>query len=158
MKRHKSTRRHACAPATSRIPSQAWLHFKDPRQLSIPKAGPPEGWWEAAFTLVPNASDASGHKCGSKQMLTIVAYDIREPRRLAKIAKTCQDFGVRIQYSVFECRLEADTFDRFWSALNDILDPVADRITAYKVCASCAKDIRDAGVQTHSQKVVAYVF
>ena len=119
---------------------------------------PPEGWWETAFALVPNASEASGHKCGSKQMLTLVAYDIREPKRLAKIAKTCEDFGVRIQYSVFECRLEADAFDRFWNALNDILDPEADRVTAYKVCASCAKDIRDAGVQTHSQKVVAYVF
>ncbi len=58
---------------------------------------PPEGWWEAAFALVPNASEASGHKCGSKQMLTLVAYDIREPKRLAKIAKTCEDFGVRIQ-------------------------------------------------------------
>jgi CRISPR-associated protein Cas2 len=91
-------------------------------------------------------------------MLTLVAYDIREPKRLSKIAKICQDFGVRIQYSVFECRLEADSFDRFWSKLNDTLDPDQDRITAYKVCATCARDIRDAGVQTHSQKVVAYVF
>lgn len=139
-----------------RVPQQAWMQSSEPR--NSPKPGPPEGWWETAFALVPNASEASGHKCGSKQMLTLVAYDIREPKRLAKIAKTCEDFGVRIQYSVFECRLEADAFDRFWNALNDILDPEADRVTAYKVCASCAKDIRDAGVQTHSQKVVAYVF
>lgn len=91
-------------------------------------------------------------------MLTLVAYDITEPKRLAKIAKTCEDYGVRIQYSVFECRLEADAFDDFWNELNDILDPATDRITAYKVCAACASNIRDAGIQTHSQKVVAYVF
>lgn len=91
-------------------------------------------------------------------MLSLVAYDIREPKRLIKIAKTCEDFGVRIQYSVFECRLEADAFDRFWNKLNEIIDPQTDRITAYKVCTACARDIRDAGAQTHSQKVVAYVF
>jgi CRISPR-associated protein Cas2 len=35
----------------------------------------------------------------------VVAYDISEPRRLAKVAKTCRDFGDRIQKSVFECLL-----------------------------------------------------
>ena len=91
-------------------------------------------------------------------MLTIVAYDITENRRLRKIAKICEDYGVRVQYSVFECRLEADRFDQFWADLLDTIDSDTDRIVAYKVCTACAKDIRDAGIQTHQEKVVAYVF
>lgn len=65
---------------------------------------------------------------------------------------------MRIQYSFFECRLEADRFDEFWTQLTDLISATSDRITAYKICASCAKEIRDAGTQIHSEKVVAYVF
>lgn len=91
-------------------------------------------------------------------MLTIVAYDITEPRRLRQIAKICEDYGVRVQYSVFECRLEAHRFDAFWAELLGAIDAATDRLVAYKVCAACAQEIRDAGIQTHQQKVVAYVF
>ncbi len=91
-------------------------------------------------------------------MLTLIAYDITDPKRLHKVAKLCEDFGMRIQYSVFECRLEADRFDQFWNRLTTTIDPSSDRVTAYKLCSACARDIRDAGVQTHSEKAVAYVF
>ena len=123
-----------------------------------PHISPPEGWWEFAFSLTLTKSEATGHRCGSRQMLTLIAYDIANPKRLSRVAKHCEDYGLRIQYSVFECRLEADAFNRFWLGLNNLINPAEDRVTAYKVCASCAKDIHDAGVQTHSQKVVAYVF
>jgi len=91
-------------------------------------------------------------------MLTLVAYDITEPKRLHKVAKLCEDYGMRIQYSFFECRLEADRFDDFWNQLTGLINASSDRLTAYKICASCSKEIRDAGVQTHSDKFVAYVF
>jgi len=35
----------------------------------------------------------------------LVAYDICNPKRLRKVALTCEDFGIRRQYSVFFCRL-----------------------------------------------------
>ena len=31
----------------------------------------------------------------------LVAYDIREPRRLRKVCKTMEEYGERLQYSVF---------------------------------------------------------
>jgi CRISPR-associated protein Cas2 len=91
-------------------------------------------------------------------MLTIVAYDITEPKRLKQIAKFCEEWGVRIQYSIFECRLEADRFDDFWLELLERIDPATDRVVAYKVCAACAKEILSAGQQQHHEKVVCYVF
>jgi CRISPR-associated protein Cas2 len=118
----------------------------------------PLGWWEAAFANTPTPSEQRGHRCGEHQMLTIVAYDITDNRRLQKIAQICEDYGMRVQYSVFECRLEADKFERFWNNLVGTIDPATDRLVAYKVCVACARDIRSAGTQTHQEKVVAYVF
>ena len=41
-------------------------------------------------------------------MLVLVSYDVamndeRGPKRLRHVAKTCQNYGQRVQYSVFEC-------------------------------------------------------
>lgn len=91
-------------------------------------------------------------------MLTLVAYDITEPKRLTKIAHHCEDYGVRIQYSIFECRLEADAFEQFWNELLELIDPATDRLLAYKICLACAREVRSAGTQVHHEKVVAYVF
>lgn len=35
----------------------------------------------------------------------LIAYDIREPRRLRRICKTMEEYGERLQYSVFICDL-----------------------------------------------------
>jgi len=92
-------------------------------------------------------------------MLTIVAYDIADERRLARVARHCRDYGVRVQYSVFECRMEADRFDLFWLELLDLIDPEEDRLIAYRICAQCARQIFCAGTQTVVEhEVVAYVF
>jgi len=117
-----------------------------------------DSWWFDAFSLRPTASELTGHPCGHKQMLTIVAYDISDQKRLRQIAKFCEEWGVRVQYSIFECRLEADRFDDFWLELLERIDASVDRVVAYKVCAACAKEVLSAGQQQHYEKVVCYVF
>lgn len=123
-------------------------------------AGYFDGWWEKAFKDKPTKSEEQGHACGENEMLMIVAYDIRQPDRLRHIAKHCEDFGIRVQYSVFECRLQADEFDRFWEELKDLIDPREDRLVSYRICSRCSQDVRTAGVQevTVDAKPVAYVF
>lgn len=78
-------------------------------------------------------------------MLRLVAYDIREPRRLHKVAKTCEDFGVRVEYSVFECDLSEELFRNLWSRLSEIIDPAEDRILAYRICGACVSGISSMG-------------
>lgn len=126
------------------------------------RAGSPvyfNGWWEQAFKNRPSRSEEEGHPCGEDEMLMVVAYDISDPARLRQIARHCEDYGIRIQFSVFECRLEADEFDRFWQELKDLIDPRADRLVSYRICCRCARDIRTAGVQeiTSDVKPIAYV-
>ncbi len=46
-------------------------------------------------------------------MLRIVAYDIVSASRLRRVARVCTDYGVRVEKSVFECRLSNEQFDVF---------------------------------------------
>jgi CRISPR-associated protein Cas2 len=123
---------------------------------SDPPNPPTTYWLDDAFPLAPYQHPA--HPPGEKQMLTIIAYDITDPKRLARVAKICEDYGARVQYSVFECRLEADRFEDFWLELQCEIDPATDRLVAYKICAACARQIETAGTMTSNEKAVAYVF
>lgn len=43
-------------------------------------------------------------------MVVLVAYDVATsdeggPRRLRRVARACSDYGVRVQKSLFECRI-----------------------------------------------------
>lgn len=79
------------------------------------------------------------------------------PRRLQKVAKVCEDFGIRVQYSIFECHLDERRFERFWTLLNAEIDPEEDRIVAYQIDAKSARKTRTAGTMVCSEKVVVYL-
>ena len=90
-------------------------------------------------------------------MLTLVAYDITSPKRLARTARVCEDYGVRVQYSVFECRLDESEFEKFWLALLGEIDESEDRVVAYKIDARCAKETLTAGTMVCSEKILCYL-
>lgn len=110
-------------------------------------------WWFQAFPSVPYQSSAPGQG----QMLTVVAYDISSPKRLARAARVCEDYGVRVQYSIFECHLDEDEFADFWISLLDEIDEEEDRVVAYKIDARCARETLTAGTMVCSEKVVCYL-
>lgn len=78
-------------------------------------------------------------------MLRIVAYDISNPRRLKRVAKCCESFGIRIEKSVFESHLGNERFKEFWEKLCSIADLKEDSLIAVPVCATCETGIRTAG-------------
>ena len=93
-----------------------------------------------------------------KNMLHLVAYDICSPKRLRLVAKTCLDYGVRVEKSVFECDLDESTFAAFWDRLNEIIDPDEDALIAYRICRTCVKDILSAGALYRPIQRIAYIF
>lgn len=120
---------------------------------------PPDGWWQEAFPLTPSPSALRGHPRGNAHMLILVTYDITCPKRLKKVADCCLDFGIRVQYSVFECRLEADQYLELWNRLTDIADKKEDKIVAYPIGAGEARKIKCYGQQMIlSETVIAYIF
>ena len=78
-------------------------------------------------------------------MLRVIAYDIADPKRLSRVARACEDYGVRVQKSLFECWLDADEFAKLWAQLSDILEPSVDRLVAYTLEASAFKRRQVAG-------------
>lgn len=70
-------------------------------------------------------------------MDVLVTYDIatldREgERRLARVAGICERFGIRAQYSVFECRLSQASLQALIGELLDAIDPNVDSINVYR--------------------------
>lgn len=90
-------------------------------------------------------------------MLRLIAYDITDPARLRKVANVCKDYGVRIEYSVFECDLNEKVFAFFWEKLQKLIDPGKDRLIAYRICAGCVGEIRSVGVVCRPGKVLLYI-
>jgi CRISPR-associated protein Cas2 len=67
-------------------------------------------------------------------MLTIISYDIVDDRRRARLAKALKDFGVRVQYSVFECRLEVSQLEILDRRVRRVVDDSKDSVRIYRVC------------------------
>ena len=69
-------------------------------------------------------------------MYLLVTYDVStsDPagvRRLRHVAKTCLDYGQRVQNSVFECKVEPAQFIALRKRLLDLIDPARDSIRFY---------------------------
>ena len=70
-------------------------------------------------------------------MDVLVSYDIADTqgagaRRLRKVAKVCEKYGERMQFSVFECRLSPSRFERMLGEVKDVIDPELDSVIVYR--------------------------
>ena len=68
--------------------------------------------------------------------LVLVTYDVSTvspagKRRLRRVAKICQNFGQRVQNSVFECWLDFAQFVEFRASVVSEIDPELDSIRFY---------------------------
>lgn len=78
----------------------------------------------------------------------LVAYDIADPKRLRKVARVCEDFGMRRQYSVFMCRLTATDLVRLRGRLYEVLNLQEDQVLILPVCGKCVGQLDALGRPT----------
>ena len=52
----------------------------------------------------------------------LISYDISSTRLRTKVAKKLQDYGKRIQYSVFECEIGGKRYETLYRELCTIVD------------------------------------
>ena len=69
-------------------------------------------------------------------MMTLVSYDVsttdnKGKTRLRKVAKECQNYGQRVQNSVFEIDVDYGTFLKVKDKLLKIIDPKHDSLRIY---------------------------
>lgn len=90
-------------------------------------------------------------------MLVVVSYDVPDDRRRLKLAKALKDYGERVQYSVFECHLEAGQIERLRARLARLIAAEEDSVRIYRLCASCRETLLLMGVAHPTQDPDVYV-
>ena len=80
-----------------------------------------------------------------KERLYLVSYDISNTKTRNKIADTLKNFGQRVQYSVFECRLTEKRWKSMYSQLVKMPLENEDSIRLYPLCENCSLKIRIIG-------------
>ncbi|RLB06327.1 MAG: CRISPR-associated endonuclease Cas2 [Deltaproteobacteria bacterium] len=75
----------------------------------------------------------------------IVSYDIHDSKRLQKVGKVMKDYGERVLYSVFECRLSSAEFARMKDRIDEVIDHMEDSVRFYFVCDKCVKNVLVSG-------------
>lgn len=71
-------------------------------------------------------------------MYIIIAYDVCTiseggQRRLRRVSKACQNYGQRVQNSLFECCIDYGTFLKLKKNLESIIDPKTDSLRYYNL-------------------------
>lgn len=78
-------------------------------------------------------------------MLIVVSYDISDDRRRTRLAHTLKDFGERVQYSVFECRLDAAALEKLRRRVQMLIDVKEDTVRIYRLCLECDRQVEIQG-------------
>ena len=85
-------------------------------------------------------------------MLILVTYDVRTStrdgqRRLRRVARACQDYGQRVQFSVFEIELDPAGWTRLKARLEAIIEPAEDSLRFYYLGANWTRRVEHVGAK-----------
>lgn len=69
-------------------------------------------------------------------MMVLITYDVSTTtaagqKRLRQVAKQCQNYGQRVQNSVFECIIDPARLKQLQAALEKLIDPDQDSLRYY---------------------------
>lgn len=86
-------------------------------------------------------------------MLVLVSYDVRTEskagrRRLRRVARACQDWGQRVQYSVFECDVDPAQWTVLRNRLLQEIDAQADSLRFYFLGAEGRRRVEHVGAKS----------
>lgn len=85
-------------------------------------------------------------------MLVLVTYDINitsvsGQKRLRRVAKRCENFGIRVQCSVFECVVDGTQYEKLKHDLLKIIDHESDSLRLYNLGDRYSTKIEHFGVK-----------
>jgi len=84
-------------------------------------------------------------------MDVLVAYDVSTTdtagrRRLRNVAKTCTDYGQRVQQSVFECSVTTAQYEQLVDDLTSIIDTDEDSLRVYRLAQPTEESVQTWGI------------
>ena len=75
----------------------------------------------------------------------IAVYDVTDNRRRARLARILDDFGRRVQKSVFEITATDTDLELLCRRVARVIHPEKDSVRFYAQCGSCAEKVVDLG-------------
>ena len=83
--------------------------------------------------------------------MVVVSYDVAKDnngeKRLRKVAKACENYGQRVQYSVFECLVEPQQWVSLKHKLCMVIDKELDSLRFYMLGAKWKKRVEHVGAK-----------
>ncbi|HXG67502.1 MAG TPA: CRISPR-associated endonuclease Cas2 [Blastocatellia bacterium] len=76
----------------------------------------------------------------------IAAYDIADEKRLRKVAAMMEDYGTRVQRSVFECLLPEEKLMQLVREIETLIHPQQDTVRLYWLCGACRERVQIYGL------------
>lgn len=85
-------------------------------------------------------------------MMVLVTYDVNTTdaggaRRLRRVAKACQDYGQRVQYSVFEIEVDPAQWTLLRVRLEGLIETKTDSLRYYFLGANWRARVEHVGVR-----------
>lgn len=85
-------------------------------------------------------------------MMVLVSYDVATSmdggeKRLRRVARACQDYGQRVQYSVFEIEVDPATWTTLRRRLLDEIDADTDSLRFYFLGANWQRRVEHVGAK-----------
>ncbi len=85
-------------------------------------------------------------------MLVLVSYDVSTMdkagrRRLRRVAKTCKDYGQRVQFSVFECIVDPAQWAVMRQKLIDEINQKTDSLRFYFLGSNWQRRVEHVGAK-----------
>lgn len=78
----------------------------------------------------------------------LVCYDISDPKRLRKVARCCEDYGYRKQFSVFLVRVSTTDIVRLRTRLYDMINLDEDQVLFLPLTDGCLRQMATIGRST----------
>lgn len=85
-------------------------------------------------------------------MMILVTYDVStqdetSSRRLRHVARQCQNYGQRVQYSVFEIEVDPAQWTMLKAKLEDIINPETDSLRYYYLGKNWQRKVEHIGAK-----------
>ncbi len=85
-------------------------------------------------------------------MMVLVTYDVNTEtaegrKRLRTVAKICENYGQRVQNSVFECLVDPAQWTALRQRLIDVIDEAHDSLRAYYLGSNWKRRIEHIGAK-----------
>ncbi|MFZ5820876.1 MAG: CRISPR-associated endonuclease Cas2 [Chloroflexota bacterium] len=85
-------------------------------------------------------------------MMVLITYDVNTEspggqKRLRKVAKACQNYGQRVQHSVFECVIDPARLKVLQATLEGLIDKEKDSLRYYYLGDEWRKRVEHVGAK-----------